>query len=161
MKQFILIDHCKCTGCDMCGMACSFSKTNVFNLASSRIKIIRREESGLTMPMMCQHCAEPVCVACCPLEAMSKDEHTGLVDINRQTCNNCKICRMVCPFGGPSLEPIAGEVVICDHCGGDPACVNICPTGALQYVPSYKHNTIGRRKAMGEIRKLIVALSRS
>ena len=161
MRKTILIDYDKCTGCLMCAMACSFNKTSTFNPARARIGIVNWEEKALIVPIMCQHCEEPVCVACCPVDAMSKDEETGLVEIDRQACINCKICRQVCPFGGPSLDPIAREVVLCDYCGGNPACVAVCSSDALQYVTADRGTVMRRRQAMGEIRTSIVALAKS
>ncbi len=158
MKKTILIDVEKCTGCMMCTMACSLAKTDTFNPARARIGIVNWENKGLIVPVLCQHCEEPVCVVCCPVDAMSKTETTGLVEINRETCINCKICRQVCPFGGPSLASVTGEVVLCDHCGGNPACVDVCPTDALKYVVADSSITLRRHDAMGEIRKSIVAL---
>ena len=161
MRNIIVIDNNKCTGCSICALACSFDKTNTFNPARSRIRIVNWEEQGKIVPIMCQHCEEPVCVACCPVDAMSRNEETGIVEIDRQTCIDCNICRKICPFGGPSLDPISGEVVLCDYCGGNPACVAVCSSDALQYVTADRGTVMRRRQAMGEIRTSIVALAKS
>ena len=158
MRNIIVIDNNKCAGCSICALACSFDKTNTFNPARSRIRIVNWEEQGKIVPIMCQHCEEPVCVACCPADAMSRNEETGIVEIDRQTCIDCNICRKICPVGGPSLDPISGEVVLCDLCGGKPACVEACPTGALQYVRADRDSIPKRLETKGEIRESIVAL---
>ncbi len=157
MKNLLLIDGDKCTGCSMCVLACSFTKTNSFNPARSRIRLINQEEEGEIVPVLCQQCEEPVCMACCPVDAISRNDGTGLVEIDRQACINCRICREVCPFGGPSFDPVSKEVVICDRCGGNPACVEVCPTGALQYVTADRKGTTAKLRVMGEARKSIVA----
>ena len=160
MRKTILIDFDKCTGCMMCTMACSLAKTESFNPARSRIGIVNWETNGLIVPVMCQHCEEPVCMFSCPVDAISKDENNGLVRIDRQTCINCKICRQVCPYGGPSWDPIAREVVLCDHCEGKPACVDVCPCDVLKYVEVDKDNVSIRLRGMTEIRKSIIALDK-
>ncbi len=158
MKKTILIDFDKCTGCMMCTMACSLAKTESFNPARSRIGIINWEKDGLIVPIMCQHCEEPVCMFSCPTDAMSKDGNNGLVRIDRQTCINCKICRQVCPYGGPSLDPITREVVLCDHCEGKPACVDVCPCDVLKYVEMDDNNIPIRLRGMTEIRKSVISI---
>jgi carbon-monoxide dehydrogenase iron sulfur subunit len=158
MRRVILINYKKCTGCMICAIACSFKKTNTFNPARSRIKVVSQEEKGMSIPILCQHCEEPVCMACCPADAMSKDGKTGLVEIDRKVCINCKICRKVCPFGGPSLDANEKEVVICDHCGGSPVCVSACPNETLKYAEADGNHIMERRRGMGEIRKFIVNL---
>lgn len=161
MRNILLIDGDKCTGCSMCVLACSFGKTDTFNPARSRIRLVNWEEQGKIVPVVCQQCEEPVCMACCPVDAISRNEETGLIEINRQVCINCKICREVCPFGGPLLDPVSGDVVLCDLCGGNPACVEVCPTSALQYVRADRDNAKRRLAVMGKIRESIVALNKS
>ena len=161
MRKMLLIDYELCTGCRMCVMACSFTKTNTFNPARSRIGIVKWEEEALRIPIMCQHCEEAPCIACCPVDAISKNEETGLVEINSQVCIGCKMCMMICPFGGPSYEPVEKRVVNCDLCGGNPACVEVCPTEALQYVKADRTAAIRRRGAMERLKKSITALGRA
>jgi Fe-S-cluster-containing dehydrogenase component len=38
-----------------------------------------------------------------------------------------------CPFGVVVLHPETGLPLICDLCGGEPACVVRCATGAISY----------------------------
>jgi len=160
MHKKIIIDHSKCTGCFMCGQACSLVKTGTFNPAAARIRIVDWEDSGVTVPIVCQHCAEPVCLPACPQEAISKDLQTGIVSIDSEQCINCTICRNVCPYAGPVFSPIEKQVVLCDHCGGEPTCVSVCPTGALRYVECEIGDERDRLSAMGEIRKTLIRKER-
>ncbi len=159
MRKMLLIDPDKCTGCRMCVMACSLNKTDTFNPVRSRISIAKWEEEGIMMPIMCQHCEEPPCMTACPIDAIHKNEETGTVWIDHQVCIGCKMCMMVCPFGGPSFDPVEKEVVSCDLCGGNPQCADVCPTDALQYVRADRSAAIRRRGAMEKIRKSITALA--
>ena len=139
----------------MCAQACSLVKTGTFNPAASRIRIVDWEDSGITNPLVCQHCAEPVCLPSCPQGAISKDPQSGLVRIDPEACTNCTECREVCPYAGPVFSPAEKRVVLCDHCGGEPACVSVCPTAALQYREYEPAEAGPRLQAMEEIRRAI------
>ena len=54
----------------MCGQACSLVKSRTFNPAAARIRIIDNEDSGVTVAVVCQQCAEPVCLPVCPTGAL-------------------------------------------------------------------------------------------
>ena len=161
MRKMLLIDPDKCTGCRMCVLACSFNKTNTFNPTRSRISIAKWDEEGIMVPIMCQHCEDPPCMAACPIDAISKDEETGTVLINQAICIGCRMCMMVCPFGGPLFDPVERKVVSCDLCDGDPQCVSICPTEALRYVRADRSAAIRRREAMEKVMKAINALEKA
>lgn len=160
MPKKIVIDFSKCTGCLMCAQVCSLVKTGTFTPAAARIRIVDWEDSGVTNPIVCQHCAEPVCLPACPEGAISKDIQSGVVSIDPELCTNCTTCRKVCPYAGPVFSPIENQVVLCDHCGDQPSCVSVCPTGALQY-PEYEPGTAGERlAAMAEIRTTVMKKER-
>ena len=36
------------------------------------------------------------------------------------------------------------RIIKCDHCGGDPECAKVCPTGAITYGPDASSTTIDR-----------------
>ena len=160
MPKTIIIDHDKCTGCLMCAQACSLVKTGTFNPAAARIRIVDWEESGATDPIVCQHCAEPVCIPACPESAISKDPAGGIVRIDPEACINCATCRKICPYAGPVYSAIEKRVVLCDHCGGEPTCVSVCPTGALQYEEYEPGETGARLRAIGEIRSTVIKKER-
>ena len=100
------------------------------------------------LPVLCLHCEQPACIPCCPTNALSKNRETGVVELNRQICMGCKMCMMVCPFGGPSFDHIEKRVVLCDLCEGNPVCVEVCPTRALQYVRADRNAIVKRHKAV-------------
>ena len=155
----LIIDSDKCTGCRMCVMVCSLTKSNTFNPARSRISIVKWEEEGIMIPVMCQHCEDPPCLPCCPVDAVKKDrEGTEAVSISNQTCIGCRMCMAVCPFGGPSFDSTEGKVVICDLCDGEPQCADICPTGALQYVRADRLAIVRKHGAVERMAKAIGAL---
>jgi formate dehydrogenase iron-sulfur subunit len=84
------------------------------------------------------HCAAPDCVANCPVKALTKTEY-GPVLYNAKTCIGCQTCVRVCPFHVPQFDAEIKKIVKCSMCahktseGKQPSCVEVCPTGALQF----------------------------
>lgn len=133
MAKGIVISPDKCTGCRICELACSFNKSDSFNPKDAAISVLEFYEVGLQVPMTCLQCDEPHCAAVCPVNALEKDEETGVVNYDRERCIGCKMCVSACPFGNMTYSPRLKEVIKCDECGGDPQCVKLCPSGALEY----------------------------
>ncbi|MEO8081531.1 MAG: sulfate reduction electron transfer complex DsrMKJOP subunit DsrO [Caldimonas sp.] len=147
----LLIDTTKCaTGCTDCVSACSTENglsgrtgpTDSQWIRKIEIKEIKTGRSS-SLPVMCQHCAEPPCVDVCPTGASFK-RADGIVLVDRHTCIGCRYCVMACPYKARSFvhEPIAdqkpevprgkGCVEGCTLCvhridkGQGPACVEAC-----------------------------------
>ena len=40
---------------------------------------------------------------------------------------------LACPFGNIHFDDERGAAIKCELCGGNPRCVEYCPTGALSY----------------------------
>jgi len=121
-----------CTGCGMCQMICSLNKTKEINPAKSRIYIQRMVMDGMMVPHVCMNCKEPPCLDACRRHAIVKDANTGWVTIDPARCNNCRMCVGACPYSAIIVTP-EKEVVLCDVCGGEPKCVEFCPTGAIVF----------------------------
>ena len=151
MRKVLFVDHDKCTGCELCVLHCSFAKTETFSRARSRVNVIRWEEEGICVPSMCVHCEEPLCVLICPVNALSKDEETGMVNMDTDLCIGCKRCMMVCPFGAPAIDPVTGKVFKCDLCGGEPVCAQVCPTEAIQYLKADRIGLGRKRQGMEKL----------
>ena len=85
----------------------------------------------------CTHCG--LCAQVCPSGAL-KQREDGIVDLNRDLCIGCGYCYQACPFDVPRY-PEEGDRAMtkCVGCasrvdeGLEPACVSICPTGALAF----------------------------
>jgi len=73
---------------------------------------------------------------------MRKRPEDGIVFIREEDCVGCKTCITACPWGAPQWNPESGKVVKCDYCmdridqGLKPACVTICTTQCLNFVPA-------------------------
>jgi len=121
-----------CTGCGLCQLACSMVKEKAPNPARARIAIQRLVMDGLMLPHICLNCKKPPCIEACRRKAITKDARTGWVTIDKEKCNNCTLCIAACPYQAIVLTP-EKDVLLCDVCGGNPKCVEMCPTGAIQF----------------------------
>ena len=130
-------DMAKCIGCKCCVVACNEHNSNPADINWRRVGEI---EGGifpatqrLHLSMGCNHCAEPTCLAGCPVEAYTKDVLTGIVDHSADLCIGCQYCTWNCSYGVPQYDAARGVVGKCDMChsrineGENPACANACP----------------------------------
>ena len=156
----MLIDTSKCdSGCTDCVKACATENginetVKDARQASQWIRKIDIKEPKTdhthSLPMMCQHCAEPPCVDVCPTGASMK-RADGIVLVDRHTCIGCRYCMMACPYKArsfvhtplheqnPEVPRGQGCVEACTLCvhrvdkGQQPACVESCPEGAMLF----------------------------
>ena len=85
------------------------------------------------LPLQCQQCENPQCVAVCPTGASYRDPKTGVVLIDKEKCIGCQYCIYACPYGVRQLNEEHGVAQKCTLCaqitadGSDvPACVHNC-----------------------------------
>ena len=154
MQKILFVDQEKCTGCQLCEIACSLHHEKVSNPSLSRIHIVKWESSGLYVPMVCQQCETPICESVCPMRAVKRDEKTGAVLIDSDLCVGCKLCVMFCPLGGVGIGK-KRKILKCDLCGGEPRCVNYCIPGALQFIDANAINLRKRRVAAEKFSELM------
>ncbi len=139
MKEYaILLDNTFCTGCNTCSYRC----VQEFRYHDQAAKGLFRtfvtiNDEGL-YHKRCMHCLDPQCVKNCPVKALTKSDY-GPVLYSRETCIGCQMCTKVCPFHIPQFDEATKKIVKCSLCahrvgdGKQPACVEVCPTGALQF----------------------------
>lgn len=156
----MLIDSTKCAkDCNACVTACNTENGIVETIKDARQgsqwirKIdLKDPKNGRehSLPMMCQHCANPPCVDVCPTGASMK-RADGIVLVDRHICIGCRYCMMACPYKARSFvhQPLTtqnpevprglGCVESCTFCvqridkGLKPACVEACPEGAMTF----------------------------
>jgi len=148
----MLIDVNACAAdCDACVTACATENglTGHGRPATDaqwiRKVSLRDPRTGAerSLPVMCQHCAEPPCVDVCPTGASFK-RADGIVLVDKHICIGCRYCMMACPYKARSFvheaisdqKPYAprgkGTVESCTLCvhrvdaGDAPACVAAC-----------------------------------
>lgn len=149
----MLIDSTACSsGCTDCVKACNTENGLTGGQSATDSQWIRKIDikevrTGKThsLPVMCQHCAEPPCVDVCPTGASFK-RADGIVLVDKHICIGCRYCMMACPYKARSFvhEPLTGQkpdvprgkgtVEGCTMCvhrvdkGEMPACVLACKT---------------------------------
>ena len=147
----LLIDTALCSDCEACVSACHEENgVTTHGRPATDAQWIRkvslRDKStghAQTLPLMCQHCADPPCVDVCPTGASFK-RADGIVLVDKHTCIGCRYCVMACPYGARSFvhEVVTGQkadvprgkgtVESCTLCvhrvdrGETPACVEAC-----------------------------------
>lgn len=115
----MLIDLNRCdSDCNECVSACS--KENGLKghgrpeTDAQWIRKVNVHDPGTglskSLPVMCQHCAEPPCVDVCPTGASFK-RADGIVLVDRHRCIGCRYCMMACPYKARSFvhEELEGQ----------------------------------------------------
>ena len=129
----------KCIGCKSCELACSLVNEGEMNPSRSRITMIAFVEGrcGLpyNIPLTCRQCADAPCLEACPVDAILRSRDTmKTIIIDYKTCINCGKCVDACPFGAMFYDGEDRRPLKCELCGGEPACVSICPSEAILFV---------------------------
>ncbi|MCC6738190.1 MAG: 4Fe-4S dicluster domain-containing protein [Planctomycetia bacterium] len=177
------LDISRCIGCRRCVHACVKENNQSRDPEIQWIRVLRMDkERGIDLthsdpyynppevpepdafylPVACQQCEQPACVAVCPVQATYK-EPDGIVVIDYNWCIGCRCCMSACPYQArrfnwrdPVIPPdqvnpdthylgnrprYRGVVEKCTFCiqrvreehGRYPACVEICPVGARKF----------------------------
>jgi class I fructose-bisphosphate aldolase len=130
----------KCTGCQLCVVACVASHDNgAFGTTLSRLRIDPGKRLGQYRVMFCTLCKK--CLDVCPTDALRWHPQSGAVELLVNLCTACDECVKICPTevilhseGGIKIasgETLDWYPVVCDLCDGEPECTEICPTGAI------------------------------
>ena len=155
----MIIDLNRCTGCQSCVIACKAHNDTAENQFNTRIVI--SESSGeekpraLFVPVQCNQCDPPPCVAACDKNATFKLA-SGIVVTDWAKCDGDQSCVAACPYGARHADPRHGNKADkCDFClhllakDLPPVCVAACPSGArlfgYAHVPEAKLATVLRR----------------
>ncbi|MHA1636488.1 MAG: 4Fe-4S dicluster domain-containing protein [Candidatus Thorarchaeota archaeon] len=148
MPSQLIVDYTKCTGCRMCELACSAKHEGMFQPSKARLKIVKYDDLGIDIPNVCGPCEEAPCVEICPVYAMRRDPITMMTYLDHDKCILCKSCVGVCVNGVILLDTEKMRIIKCDHCGGDPECARVCPTGAIQYGPTSSITTVDKHSKL-------------
>ncbi len=164
MKMIFDLDMEKCVACGACAVACMDQNDIWPNQGQTPFRHVgivnplpAQEGGALTvLSLGCMHCDNAPCIQACPVGCLFKDE-MNLTVYDNTRCIGCHSCAMACPYGAPTYRE-DGRMYKCDGCaqrqknGMVPACVRVCPTGALtcQSEESYLEN-----KRAASIRKIL------
>ena len=157
MENSIYLDASRCAGCGACAVACMDQNDIYPEKGQPAFRRIYRVEEGtspeasiLYVSASCMHCADSPCVIGCPTGSIARDGKTGAVLVDTSMCIGCHSCAMACPFGVPryDLEDKMQKCTLCIErvqAGLRPACVRVCPTGALKFEPI--NEVLGEKEA--------------
>ncbi len=150
MQRGFYFDQTRCTGCFTCIVACK-DWNNVDAGPASWRRVITIEKGKYPhlfvafLSTACHHCVEPTCASACPVDAISKREHDGVVVVDREAClgkDNCDMCLQVCPYDAPQFGAEKNaKMQKCNFCldrlaeNKKPACVDACPMRAMDAGP--------------------------
>ena len=173
-ERSVLVDTTVCVGCRACEAACaeanglpdpvpdaeayatrrltgpsSFTVVNQIDKPSGEKRYVKRQ---------CMHCVEPACASACPVRAIDK-EATGPVAYHGDRCMGCRYCMVACPWSMPKYQyakaiPLVRKCTFCAERqaqGKKPACVSVCPSGALNFGLRGEMLEEARRRVFGNI----------
>lgn len=126
----------RCSGCRLCEIACALHHEGRIWPEASRIRVFELVP-GINVPHLCAQCDDYPCAKICPTGALYTDGVTGAVLVDATKCVKCGKCISACPGKVPRILPQKSHVIICDLCGGSPACVAACEEaghGALRLI---------------------------
>ncbi len=155
MAKMVMVSPDRCVGCKSCVAACGFAHEGSQRPEASRIHIYSFQYEGVNVPMMCQHCSDAACVAVCPTGAMHRNPETALVEWDDERCIRCRMCTMACPFGNTVYDALTDSILKCDVCQGDPACVKVCPSDALEFVEDTVSTTSRQKSFAAKLKDVI------
>jgi anaerobic dimethyl sulfoxide reductase subunit B (iron-sulfur subunit) len=147
MEKTLYLDVERCVGCGACAVACMDQNDICPEKGQLSFRSIYQVEEGKYpaasihyIATACLHCEDSPCLIACPTGAITKDKKTRAVITNRDLCIGCHSCALACPFGVPRYDA-EDKMQKCDLCtvrvesGLLPACVKVCPQGALKFEP--------------------------
>jgi complex iron-sulfur molybdoenzyme family reductase subunit beta len=91
------------------------------------------------LPRICNHCADPGCLAACPRGAIFKRDQDGVVLVDQSRCEGLRYCIAGCPYKKVYFNPGTFRSEKCILCfprvekGLPPACAQQC-VGRLRFV---------------------------
>jgi anaerobic dimethyl sulfoxide reductase subunit B len=153
MQVGFYFDQTRCTGCSACRVACK-DWNDIPAGPENWMRVLYTEKGKFPQPFVSYmiapcwhwHCADPVCVAACPVDAITKREEDGIVLVDSDAClgrTECDVkCLKACPYDAPQFGREAGaKMRKCNFCldrhleGRLPDCIEACPVRALDAGP--------------------------
>ena len=151
MQLGFYFDQSRCIGCYTCAVACK-DWHDIEGGQPSWIKITTIEQGDFPHVSMshlfstCLHCADPLCIKACPVNAIHKRSEDGIVIVKKEAClggDTCGFaCQKACPYHIPEFGPGQdAKMRKCDLCLNrwlerkKPICVDACPMRALDAGP--------------------------
>jgi len=143
MRSGFIFDLNKCVSCHACIVACQIENGKDQHQPWREISTFNSfqhpELPVFHYSLACNHCEDAPCMNSCPALAYTKDENLNTIVFYADRCIGCTYCTWACPYDAPKYINSKGVVEKCTLCtnrlneGLEPACANLCPTGALDF----------------------------
>ncbi len=170
MKYVFVLDESKCVSCGACAVACMDQNDIDPMRGDMPFRNCSMEEFGTGdqvkysfVSMACMHCENAPCISTCPVGCLKKDPETGFTVYDNTNCIGCHSCAMACFFAQPCFNGGTGKMTKCDGCvervkrGMKPACVRVCPFGALQLVPECEYQEMMKSNSVRKVSYAILS----
>ena len=131
--KIVYVELDRCIACLNCERACLFHKAEQRAGSTANIFVSVDMDQRRIIAGTCMQCETALCMAACPVDALSRDPLTSAVVVDRQACVSCGMCTFACPYGFMNLDNSSHSATKCDLCDGDPRCVQVCMAGALHF----------------------------
>lgn len=178
IHKFVITNPDLCIACNACMKACVKNAYVRGKLSKSRLDVLSLESGK--MPNQCRQCDDAPCAHVCPTGALYIANAS--VELCEEICIGCKLCTIACPYGAvhidaelpPSIQEewestleagcISGMKSIaikCDMCAGletGPACVDVCPKGALLQIDPVEAECKFGKKLKGDMAPFLKAI---
>ena len=178
IHQFVITNPDLCIACNACMKSCVKHAYMRGKLSKARLDVLTLETGK--MPNQCRQCDDAPCANVCPTGALYLAN--ACVELCEEICIGCKLCTIACPYGAividaevpPSIQEEAQRnleagcvsglksiAIKCDMCVGiqtGPACVSICPTGALVFVDPVSGECKFGKKVKGDMAPFLSAI---
>ncbi len=174
--RFVITNPDLCIACNACMKTCVKHAYVRGKLSKKRLDVLSLESGK--MPNQCRQCDDAPCANVCPTGALRIAN--ACIELHEEICIGCKLCTIACPYGAITIEAeyppsIIDEVerdleagcisglksiaIKCDMCDGiesGPACVDICPKGALLLIDTANNEFKLGKKLKADIRPFIL-----
>jgi len=147
VRYGMLIDLKSCNGCKACMTACKANHSipvgehegrEYYRIWPDEVELGTYPYIIRNMtPLLCMQCEDAPCVSVCPISGALYSREDGIVLIDEEKCNGCKLCIPACPYGALYLREDKGVIDKCTFCienidaGLQPECVKACPADAM------------------------------
>jgi hypothetical protein len=179
VHQFVITSPDLCIACNACVKACIKHAYTRGKLSKARLDVLTLTSGK--MPNQCRQCDDAPCANVCPTGALYIAN--SCVELCEEICIGCKLCTIACPYGAieinaefpPSIQEevernlevgcisgLKSIAIKCDMCAGiesGPACVTICPTGALVFVDPVTGECKFGKKVKGDLTPFLKAIA--
>lgn len=178
VNKFVITNPIMCIACNACMKTCVKHAYMRGKLAKKRLDVLSLESGK--MPNQCRQCDDAPCANVCPTGALYIAN--GCVELTEEICIGCKLCTIACPYGAinidaefpPSIQEevdrnleagcisgLKSIAIKCDMCVGietGPACVSVCPTGALVFIDPVSGEGKFGKKIKGDLAPFLAAI---